>query len=64
MKATANVTFTTTSMGTIKELTLPDTKYTILIHSLGYEGSFSERPIQIRDGSVLGQYNIGRIDLV
>lgn len=51
-------------LGTLGSVTLPDTNQTVLIHAIGYNGTFDSRPASLKNGSVLGAYNIGRIDLV
>ena len=51
-------------LGTLGSVTLPETTQTILIHAVGYNGTFDTRPNSLKNGSVLGAYNIGRIDLV
>ena len=51
-------------LGILNTVTLPSTTNTVLIHAVGYAGTFDSRPQAVKNGSVLGQYNIGRIDLV
>ena len=60
---TATDAVTITVLGTIGTLNLPSTTATVLIHSTGYGGTFSERPASLMDGSIVGPYNIGMIDL-
>lgn len=60
---TATNDVTVSVLGTLGSVTLPETTQTILIHTVGYSGTFDTRPNSLKNGSVLGSYNIGRIDL-
>lgn len=60
---TATNDVTVSVLGTLGSITLPETTQTILIHTVGYSGTFDTRPNSLKNGSVLGPYNIGRIDL-
>ena len=60
---TATEAVTITILGNLGTITLPETSATVLIHAVGYNGTFDTRPNSLKNGSVLGPYNIGRIDL-
>lgn len=60
---TATNAVTITILGNLGTVTLPETSATVLIHAVGYNGTFDTRPNSLKNGSVLGPYNIGRIDL-
>lgn len=63
LNITATDAVTVTIMGTIGTLNLPSTTNTVLIHSTGYSGTFTDRPTALMDGSIIGRYHIGIIDL-
>lgn len=54
---------TVSVLGILGSVTLPETTQTVLIHTVGYSGTFDTRPNSLKNGSVIGPYNIGRIDL-
>lgn len=60
---TATDDVTVSVLGILGSVTLPETTQTILIHTVGYNGTLDTRPNSLKNGSVLGPYNIGRIDL-
>lgn len=52
-------------IGTLGILTLPTTTKTVLINATGYNGAeFNSRPSALQDGSTIGKYRFGGIDLL